>query len=203
MGTAQEQTRPPTVVHVRVLPLGLDDSGAFDVRDIIADMLDRGDDQTLLRSPIGRSDSGKPFLVACPTVRFSFADSGNWLACAVCETAGVGVDLERIRPILQADRIARRWAGETVKLSATEPARSRMFLAEWTAREAVLKATGEGLAGLESLEVVHSQEVGTWGFRDSLGMLWSVRDLELSPNRFGDRLVGAVAAPPPFRSVYS
>jgi 4'-phosphopantetheinyl transferase len=63
----------------------------------------------------------------------------------------LGVDLERLRSISQADRIVESYFTDTEQVQFTalpEPARAEAFLRGWTRKEAILKGKGVGLAGL-------------------------------------------------------
>jgi 4'-phosphopantetheinyl transferase len=93
---------------------------------------------------------GKPELVAPPpppAIGFNLAHSGRVVVVAVAGTA-VGVDVEILRPIANAERLARRFfsAAETAAvLARTGADRDRAFLRVWTQKEAYLKAIGLGV----------------------------------------------------------
>ncbi|MFH5822976.1 4'-phosphopantetheinyl transferase family protein [Georgenia sp. AZ-5] len=96
-------------------------------------------------------DHGKPRLVGEETVRFSLSRSGDRVAVAVAEGADVGVDVERVDPVppsagpgLAAAALA---PGERAEYERLPPGtRPWALLVWWTRKEAVLKATGDGLA---------------------------------------------------------
>jgi 4'-phosphopantetheinyl transferase len=105
--------------------------------------------------------SGKPRLASNNTdsVWFSLAHSGELALVAISATSEVGVDVERIRPIPEALRIAERAfdSASCAALRETAPEqRDAAFLGHWTRLEALAKATGRGLA--RSLE--HTEELG-------------------------------------------
>ena len=92
--------------------------------------------------------AGKPALAGGP--RFSLAHSAGHAILAVCDDAEVGADLELVRADLAEPPSAERFfsATERAELKALpEPERVRRFFQLWTAKEAYLKATGEGIAG--------------------------------------------------------
>lgn len=87
-----------------------------------------------------RGENGKPAL-APPHAgwRFNLSHSGEAGLYGVARGMEVGVDIERVRPVRHARSIAERF------LKQPEPAD---FFALWTRREAAVKASGVGLAGL-------------------------------------------------------
>jgi len=108
---------------------------------------------------------GKPALAndAAHGLEFNLSHSGSWALAAVAR-APVGIDVERLRPIDRLDRLAERWctAAERARLAALDGAeREAHFLACWTAKEALLKAIGCGLAGdAQSIETPPPTEPG-------------------------------------------
>jgi len=98
---------------------------------------------------------GKPALPA-GGLDFNLSHSGSAAVVALARGVEVGVDLESPgRPRPHAE-LARRYfcAREAQAVeNAAEASRETMFLRLWTAKEAVLKALGRGLAfGLDKLE---------------------------------------------------
>lgn len=98
---------------------------------------------------------GKPAL-ADATLQFNLSHAQGAVLVALARDQAVGVDLERpgrARPHLA---LAQRYfcASETALIAAAEPAqREALFLTFWTAKEALLKALGRGIAfGLDRLE---------------------------------------------------
>jgi len=110
----------------------------------------RGEDPA--RVPIASHRHGKPF---CPDgPQFNLSHSGDLILLALHPHRPVGVDVERQRPGLDWEPIARRVlpAAELAVLAALpEPQRPQAFLQAWCRLEARLKARGCGLAGLERL----------------------------------------------------
>jgi 4'-phosphopantetheinyl transferase len=96
---------------------------------------------------------GKPRLVSdlADSVSFSLAHSGELAVVAISAASEVGVDVERIRPIPQALKIAERAfdSSSCTALRETAPEhRDATFLRCWTRLEALAKATGCGLVPL-------------------------------------------------------
>lgn len=98
------------------------------------------------------SATGKPTLggeLAGSPIRFNLAHSGDLAVYAVAADREIGVDLERVRDLSDAEQIARRHfaAEEQAALRALPPDRhTEGFFNCWTRKEAYLKATGAGLA---------------------------------------------------------
>lgn len=100
-----------------------------------------------------RDERGKPALVdeqADSGLNFNLSHSGTWLAVIFAQAVAVGVDIETERRMPRARDLAQRffpnqearWLNDQ-----DEPFLSRNFLNQWTAREALVKAKGSGLAG--------------------------------------------------------
>jgi 4'-phosphopantetheinyl transferase len=113
-----------------------------------------------------RAAEGKPY-VPWSRIRFNLSHSGDLAVCAVAEDREVGVDVERIRPVLYMDRILERF------FPSEQAHDAEAFFRLWTRREAWVKATGRGLAG----------------FEDAPGPRWSIESLKIA-----DGYAGAVAA---------
>jgi 4'-phosphopantetheinyl transferase len=98
------------------------------------------------------SASGKPVCAGAPP--FSVSHSGDFVVCAVADTAveSVGVDMEAALSRESFVTIAERWftPAEAEWVAADPKTRFRML---WVLKEAYLKALGAGLSGgLRSLE---------------------------------------------------
>ncbi len=99
-----------------------------------------------------RTERGKPMLGerhASSALTFNLSHTGEWLAVVVGHDCPLGVDIEIERSMPRAEALARRYfpGTEADALSGLdEPFRSRTFLQHWTAREALVKARGCGLA---------------------------------------------------------
>ncbi len=79
---------------------------------------------------------GKPAL-AGGGPGFSFSHAGEVVGVAVLDGGRVGLDVEPVRPLPDLDAMARHVGA---------PAEPAAFFRAWTRKEALLKATGEGLA---------------------------------------------------------
>jgi 4'-phosphopantetheinyl transferase len=103
---------------------------------------------------------GKPVLPGGPS--FSLSHSGDLALCGVVWGRAVGVDLEQLRPIPEADSIAARWFGPLDR-ATYRAAGEGSFLRLWTRREAYLKAQGVGITGKGSPEDI---DLGRWEVRE-------------------------------------
>ncbi len=93
---------------------------------------------------------GKPALADAnggDRLRFNLSHSHGYVLYAITGGVEIGVDLERVRPVPEADQIVRRFFSSTENDAyfALPPARRpEAFFNCWTRKEAYLKATGEG-----------------------------------------------------------
>lgn len=94
---------------------------------------------------------GKPYLLDAPRdLRFSLTHARDRVAVAFCEGADIGVDVEPADRRAESLKLAERFFApqEAAYLRSLEgDARREAFFAIWTLKEAVVKATGLGLAG--------------------------------------------------------
>lgn len=94
---------------------------------------------------------GKPSLVSDggPDLRFNISNSGALALCAVALGRDVGVDVECLRPVPRAFRLAEGYFSEREVRSLRslpEELVERAFLTCWTRKEAFVKAAGTGLS---------------------------------------------------------
>ncbi|HKV80418.1 MAG TPA: 4'-phosphopantetheinyl transferase superfamily protein [Candidatus Sulfotelmatobacter sp.] len=140
---------------------------------------------------------GKPFLQNSP-VHFSVSHSEDRVLFAFCKNHELGIDLEYMRDLPDAERLARRFfaPSEFLEFCGTSPAiRTEAFFCRWTRKEAYLKATGLGLSlPLDTFQVpavpgqVANLKITTGRGAPFSG--WSLRHLDPAP-----KYVGALAAP--------
>ncbi len=146
---------------------------------------------------------GKPALAqpfAGSGLQFNLAHSDELALLAVTRAGPIGVDVERVRPLKDAEDLVERFFSKRENdlfRTLAPDQKPAAFFNLWTRKEAWLKATGEGIAySLKRVEVsflpgepaklLALPEAGT------VGAPWSLR--ELSPHRaFAAAL--AVAAP--------
>lgn len=102
------------------------------------------------------SERGKPYLPTT-SILFNLSHSQDLALYAITTVNQIGIDLEYIRPMDDAESLAKRFfsAQEYNLISQLPPQQQQeIFFKIWTCKEAYLKATGDGLAGgLEKVEV--------------------------------------------------
>lgn len=107
---------------------------------------------------------GKPGFDTTDGPGFNLSHSGGTVVIAVAAGLDVGVDVEEVRGSVRTLELARRFfkPRESAEVEAVQegPERWRVFYHYWTAKEAVLKATGSGLTvPVRSVEVSGDPEV--------------------------------------------
>jgi 4'-phosphopantetheinyl transferase len=109
------------------------------------------------------------------------------LVVAVAAPFPVGIDVERIRPV--DERLYRRVAA-AAEWNLTGGMDRLTFFRFWTAKEAVLKAVGKGIAGLGHCQVatIHNERMMTLMYDDTA---WTV-----THHWIDDRHLAAVTADP-------
>jgi 4'-phosphopantetheinyl transferase len=143
--------------------------------------------------------NGKPHLIKAigsPSLDFNLAHSGHITMIALASGRPVGMDVEALTRPVRAQAIVERYFAQMEQAHFAllpHPRYKKEFIRYWTAKEAVLKATGLGLAGgLSRCEVI-----GHPGGRSATVRLqgeekprsWLVRFVPLSTE-----FLGAVAA---------
>lgn len=102
-------------------------------------------------------DRGKPAIDQPGTdLAFNVAHSQNQMLCAITRQHRVGIDLEFLRDIQDLESLAQRFcqpAESAALLTLAKAQRPEAFFRLWTCKEAVLKAIGTGLVGLEQVEL--------------------------------------------------
>jgi 4'-phosphopantetheinyl transferase len=137
------------------------------------------------RCPHCASPHGRPELPGTP-LQVSVSHAGDRVGVAVSVSAPVGLDVEaaRLRPLTRA--LLRRALTATEQehvLGTPEDRRAREFLRAWTAKEAILKTTGEGLhGGLPRLDLdLLARPVRLRSWAGSTARACAVRLVELDP----------------------
>jgi 4'-phosphopantetheinyl transferase len=140
---------------------------------------------------------GPPRLVGVPDApSVSLTHSGWRVAVAIANRARVGIDVERLErnrddvAFLQKAALSLIERGEIARLAPA--ARPRALLCIWTRKEALLKATGRGLAISPELLTMSASDAPpalvAWDARDRPASAVFLRDLD-----FGSEHVGCLA----------
>lgn len=96
--------------------------------------------------PVGKPDLAEPWR---GRLHFNLSHSGGRALVGLSPSAPIGVDVEALRPMPDAARVARSYFApdEAAALAALpDEAREGAFMAVWTCKEAVVKALGTGLS---------------------------------------------------------
>ncbi|MCG8365690.1 MAG: 4'-phosphopantetheinyl transferase superfamily protein [Pseudanabaenales cyanobacterium] len=133
---------------------------------------------------------GKPSLAdTCSeqSLCFNLSHSADLALYAVTRDRQIGVDIEQMRRV-EAEQLAQRFFSprEYAVINALPPERQQTaFFQLWTCKEAALKATGKGIAGLDQVEASLGVEKPTQLIRlngDSLSLdSWSIQQLTPAP----------------------
>jgi 4'-phosphopantetheinyl transferase len=147
---------------------------------------------------------GKPSLLGPHELHFNVSNSDERSVVAVARDGPLGVDIERLRSLADADEIAGRFfsereAADYASLPAAE--RPRAFFDCWTRKEAFIKALGEGLfLSLDRFDVSLRPDRPARLERID-GDEAKAREWSLTELRFDDDFAGALAAPWTPRSI--
>ncbi|WP_204105603.1 MULTISPECIES: 4'-phosphopantetheinyl transferase superfamily protein [Spirulina sp. CCY15215] len=138
------------------------------------------------------SARGKPLLKG-ETLQFNISHSGDLILYGVSRDRPIGVDIEQIRPLPDAVKLAERFfcKAEWEKIRDLPSfSTSRAFFTAWTRKEAFLKATGEGIAGLKDVEVslLPEEPVQIYRIGGKVAVGWKLWPIDLE-----SAYVGAVA----------
>jgi 4'-phosphopantetheinyl transferase len=113
---------------------------------------------------------GKPRVVGMD-LELSVSHSGDLIAVAAAKGARLGVDVERDEGRRDSDGLARFILGEGERPQEAGAVEPRVFLRAWTRKEAVTKATGDGLRVPFTQVVVSGADepprVIAWPYQDS------------------------------------
>ena len=127
-------------------------------RGILRTILGRYSDAEPSQLQFSYSPRGKPALANPRTdkrLEFNLSHSHGLALYAIALDRAIGIDLEYIRPI-DALQLAKRFFSDrefAVLFSFPPEEQDAAFFNYWTCKEAYLKATGKGIAGLEEIEI--------------------------------------------------
>lgn len=132
----------------------------FALRDILGKYLDKEKSEIQFET----QSNGKPVLSPPWTSVFSFnlSHSGELALCAISADAQIGVDVERVRPIEDVEKLATRFLSPEESsqiLGCDLKNRLDRFFEIWTAKESYLKALGVGISGQLDEPLPSAQEI--------------------------------------------
>jgi len=137
-----------------------------------------------------REDSGKPALdkTGAQNIYFNLSHSHDAVLVGIAPDRPIGVDIEYIRPISNMKAIAARFfsKAECQAIQAFSlDEQNAVFFKFWTLKEACLKATGKGLAGLREVQmpgdVMAVEYPEAIVIADAAGKPWSIKPLYPCP----------------------
>ena len=153
--------RPPQVVARLSALLSPDEKARAErfyfERDRVRFIVGRGLLRTILGGYLGMDPAriefsygpyGKPALNPAQTLHFNLAHSQALALYAFCRDHPLGVDIEHIRPMADEDALARHVFTPTesaLVASLDGDPKHDAFFKIWTCKEAILKASGDGL----------------------------------------------------------
>jgi len=175
------------------------DRGRFVIRRaLLRELLGHYLDRSAPNIAFSYGRSGKPSMADVdgrPPLDFTVSHSDGLAVYALTSTGPIGVDVERLQTIRDLEAVATRVLGaaELDGLMALPPdERTGGFLARWTCKEALLKATGAGIGqGLTSVYAVPGERVGVLGVGG--GELHEASEWQLEQLWPAPGYVGAVA----------
>jgi 4'-phosphopantetheinyl transferase len=114
--------------------------------------------------PIVRGPRGRPQLEGESDLDFNISHTEGVALIGIAHGSRIGVDVEHADRTVNADGLARKFlkpSEQATLASLDEAARRRRFLRYWTCKEAMSKATGDGLsAPFRELEVAVGETLG-------------------------------------------
>lgn len=134
---------------------------------------------------LAAAEHGKPTLGAAhrgSKLAFNLSHSGSLAVYAFTPRRAVGIDIEKLRDIPDADRLAARFFSKVENeafRAVGADTRNLTFLACWTRKEAFVKAIGEGLSHpLDAFDVTIDPDgparLTRIGKRTGAGLGWSL-----------------------------
>lgn len=138
------------------------------------------------------SPMGKPALVGLP-LHFNLSHSYGLMALSISEHDPVGVDIEVMRDSLDPHSLATRFfAGEESDDIGTD---ASLFYRYWVAKEAILKAEGEGIADHLANVVLNVDESGSLTIKSLPASFANMQSWYLHEFVPAENALAAVASP--------
>lgn len=114
--------------------------------------------------PIGRSETGKPYLLHDTDLRFNLSHCSTTALLALAQGREIGVDVEDIHPFPDLEQVIVHMLTieEQAALRRHEDEHLVLYLRAWTRKEAILKALGKGLSLSPQSFSVPLEQRGCW-----------------------------------------
>lgn len=129
---------------------------------------------------------GKPTLADAESLHFNLSHCRDMALIGLSRAAPIGVDVEHIRPLPDRDALIAHCFShaEQAWLARQPPAcQEQDFFRLWTAKEAVLKALGSGLAApLDSISIHFPETGGAHATVDGAGSPWTLFSASPDPD---------------------
>ncbi|NJL85511.1 MAG: 4'-phosphopantetheinyl transferase superfamily protein [Leptolyngbyaceae cyanobacterium SM1_1_3] len=131
---------------------------------------------------------GKPYLVnsPLPQMQFNLSHSGDIALYGLSCDRQIGVDIEVMRPLPRLAQLAQRCltpSEQAYLYSKAAQQQAEIFLSYWTCKEALLKATGQGLTqAMHQLEIALSPSPSLVPPAAGSATFWRLRQLQLESN---------------------
>ncbi|MBE9222237.1 4'-phosphopantetheinyl transferase superfamily protein [Cyanobacterium stanieri LEGE 03274] len=132
------------------------------------------------------NQKGKPFLKDYSNLYFNLSHTDNWIIYGISNQL-IGVDIENISKQVKFKQLAQRFfcPSEYALIDQVKPENeAQLFYTFWTAKEAYLKAIGEGLSGgLDSIELSYNflsenVEITSAKIREE----WQIKNCKINDN---------------------
>ena len=107
--------------------------------------LGRALDQSADSVTIAAEPGGRLFLPGHPGFDFNLSHTGGWIALGICQDGRIGVDIETVDPTFPALEIAAEFFLPEEREWISQGTVDRFFHL-WTAKEALMKASGRGMS---------------------------------------------------------
>jgi 4'-phosphopantetheinyl transferase len=141
-----------------------------------------GAEPYFVRSPDGRPEL-TPAQLGRPALSFNLTHTCDFAACALLRGAPVGIDAEDMRRPIDIAAVAGRWFAVPERRLLERHSgvdRAHLFFRIWTLKEAILKATGQGLRIQPQLFAI-DPDLGEAVIPRNLGIATSWRLAEFVP----------------------
>jgi 4'-phosphopantetheinyl transferase len=152
------------------------------------------------RVAIERGERGRPRLAHATDLDFNVTHTGHHGMIGLASGLRVGVDIERRDRVINAPGIARKFMtqAERAALPADADAARRQLLRLWTCKEAMSKATGDGVSapfGRIDVALMPTLRVAGGPAAYAPGA-WSLHSVDASPAHFATVALWRGAVPP-------